>query len=107
VNLSLNNEDAGCGLYTVGIYSTVRRKPIDHNEFCGERVALGFIAVGVSPASRSASVLAKPGSDVSIPFAVPDREPASGTMSIGARARFSCPDLMRLFVTDSLLRYIQ
>ncbi len=72
---------------------------------CGERVALGVRAVGVPcPSSKFASTVARPGSDVSMPSAVPDLEPASGTMSIGARARFSWPDLMRLFVTVSLFK---
>lgn len=34
------------------------------------------------------SVLAMPGSEVSMPSAVPERAPAEGTMSIGARGRF-------------------
>lgn len=50
------------------------------------------------------SWLPNPGSDVSCPSAVPDREPADGTMSMGASLRPLYPDLMRLLDTDSLYK---
>lgn len=43
-----------------------------------------------------------PGSVSSTPSAVPIRAPAAATWSIGAFLRFSYPDLIRLFETDSL-----
>lgn len=43
----------------------------------------GIIIETESPSSRSASDVANPGSEFSIPSAVPERAPACGTMSMG------------------------
>jgi len=50
----------------------------------------------------STSGMASELSVVSTPLAVPERAPASGTVSMGAQRRLAYPDLTRLLEVDSL-----